>query len=167
MKLLNPAEEKLAAVVLNLPAEHEDIDRFAAGNIEAGCLTRERADAVRAWAASTKTGDSRFDSLIAILPDAKRCAAEHGVTICVLHAPIYVDEFEIGEHVYGARDACEIMYPKREGMNDPADPRLAWHIDATVEPNGEVFFTRVDDILGEVALKREDVVRKINVQVLP
>jgi hypothetical protein len=163
MKLENPAEEKLAAIVLAAPVDSPAVADFTTPNIDAGCLTPDRADAIKAHFLALKTGDSRFDSLMAILPEAKRFAAENGATFYVIHAPIYVDEFEVGEHVFGIREACEIMFPKASWANTPGDPRLAWNIDASVDPNGEVFLTRVDDILREVGLTRPDVFRKINV----
>lgn len=163
MKLENPAEEKLAAMIRAArpgDAYHAElISGFAQGNELPELRVREITD----YATALKTDDPRFDSLMAILPEAKRFAAENRMTYYVIHAPIYVDEYEVGEHVFGTREACEIMFPKAAWANTAGDPRLAWNIDASVDPNGEVFLTRVDDILREVGLSRPDVFRKINV----
>jgi hypothetical protein len=60
--------------------------------------------------------------------------------ISVIHAPLYVDAHVESLHVFCPTSAIETIYPKRLGMTD-------WHIDALVDPDGRVFFTRAEDAL--------------------
>jgi hypothetical protein len=83
----------------------------------------------------------RQQSLFDILDRAVADAAQASVPIYVIHAPVYVDEFATGEHVYGPREAALVMYPKREKWG------LPWAIDARIEPDGDVFLTHVRDIV--------------------
>lgn len=98
--------------------------------------------------------DPRQESLFEILPRAIADAVKGGVEIAVINAPIHVDEFTEGYHVYAPRIAIEgrIIYRKLEGME--------WEIDALVSPSGSVFFTRVEDTLESVrrhaAMSAED-----------
>lgn len=88
---------------------------------------------------SVYTEESRVASLTAILDDAKAAARESGLTIQVIHSPLYVDEYAEGEHVYGPHAAVEIMYRK------PASDDLIWHVDATIDRKGNVLLTRPED----------------------
>jgi hypothetical protein len=93
----------------------------------------------------TKGKMNRQESLFAILPRALKALREGEPTeIAVLWAPIYVDEYAEGEHVYAPRVAIEgkIIYPHRDGIK--------WEIDAVVSPSGTVFYTKIEDTLEAV-----------------
>lgn len=91
---------------------------------------------------SETTTDSQLAEAIA---DAKRCALETGLDIYIIKSRIYADEFADSPYVWGCKEACLIMYPKRDWMTDEH-----WQLCGVVDTNGEVFLTKLEDVLAQL-----------------
>lgn len=77
----------------------------------------------------------RQRSLFSILDTARVVAMKEKLTVYVLNAPVWCDEYATGQHVYGTRDACDILF---KGEDD---------IDAVIcGESGEVMLAKVEDI---------------------
>jgi hypothetical protein len=81
----------------------------------------------------------RQRSLFDIIAAAQMAAHQSKENIYVIFSPFYVDEHVDSQHVYATKAASAMLYKQREGIE--------WQIDAVVEPNGKVFFSRGEDAL--------------------
>lgn len=88
---------------------------------------------------ASAANNQRQRSLFSILAAALVAAKESKSEVFVIRAPIYVDEFAEGVHVYAPKGAHELIYRKREGIE--------WNIEAVVSASGSVFYTDVSDAL--------------------
>jgi hypothetical protein len=80
----------------------------------------------------------RQRSLFAILDTAKTEAVKNGVSIYVLHAPEYVDEFATGEHVYAPREGVAVLFPNCAVNQESCD--------ALIGSTGEVLLMKLPDL---------------------
>jgi hypothetical protein len=106
----------------------------------------EAKGAMRFASLSTNDGFTpRQRSLFAILDRAVEVARASGVQIQVWNAPVYVDEYAEGQHVYAPSIGAAVLWPR---IGD-------YRCEAVIR-KGSVFFTLVEDVMAVLSLVRKD-----------